>query len=69
MTLQAVGGGLLQNCLALAHPYVTVAMKFVGPVDLTLDYLLGKKTESRSVCFNLKTVNFLWIDDTFRSST
>lgn len=69
MTLQAVGGGLLQNCLALAHPCVTVAMKCVHPVDLTPDYLLGKKPESRSVCFNLKTVNFLWIDDTFHRIT
>lgn len=37
MTLQAVGGGLLQNCCALAHPSVTVAIKFVGPVGLTPD--------------------------------
>lgn len=42
MTLQTVGSGLLQNYLALAHPYVTVAMKFVGLVDLVLDYLLSK---------------------------
>jgi len=59
ITLQAVGGGLLQNYIALAHPYVTVAMKFVGPVDLMPDYLLDKKAESRKFCFNLKTVNFL----------
>lgn len=37
MTLLAVSGGLLQNYLALVHPYLTVALKFVGPVYLMPD--------------------------------
>lgn len=64
MSFQAVGGRLLQNYIALAYPYVTVAMKF-GPVNLVPDYSLGKKVESKSFCFDLKTVNFLWIDILF----
>lgn len=48
MTSQAVGDVLLQNWFTWAHPYVTVAMKFAGPLVLTADYLLGKKAETRS---------------------
>lgn len=51
MTSLAIGGVLLQNYFALAHPYVIAPMKFAGLVVLTADYLLGRKAENRSFCF------------------